>query len=315
MAQAQYMKSSARIAPSAYMALRKALACTTHFRDEQRRLVYTCLGADHFKVMSDIPFSGQHKAKSADEVVDRLIANEDEMKEVSIDMMLSLSQMSRFPDIERQLEPERSGLLAAARESVEELKKYIDPFIERLNRVQKIQEEREREEALRAHRRVFDQGLSDLQDRFLALQQELNPQQRGRDFENLVYDLFQLHDFRPKHSYSLEYEQIDGYFEFQGDGFIVECKWEQENSGVNIAHILTTKVKEKGRNTLGVLVTHAGLAKTTIERYSTASTFMSVTGHELYLVLDGRISLEEMLKEKRRHLYATGSCYFPYLDS
>lgn len=312
MAQSQYRNSSKKVDPGAYMALRKALAHTTHFRGAQRRLVYTCLGAENFRIMSDIPFGENYKAKNADEVVDRLIANEGKMRDTIIDLMVSLSQMDRFPDIEGQQEPERSELLADARESVEALKKHTVPFIERLKRLQNLQEEREQDEARQAHRRVFEQDLLELRERFTGLQNEPNHQKRGKDFEKLVYDLFRLHDFQPKQAYSLDYEQIDGYFEFHGDGFIVECKWEKDRSGVNTAHILDRKVKQKGRNTLGVLVTHAGLAQTTIECYSTSSTFMSVTGHELYLVLDGRVGLEEMLSEKRRHLYATGSCYSPY---
>ena len=43
--------------------------------------------------------------------------------------------------------------------------------------------------------------------------------------------------------------------------------------------------------------------------YSTGSPFVVFNGDDIYLVLDGSIRLEDLLRAKKRHVNDTGDCH------
>lgn len=251
----------------------------------------------------------------ADEIVARLVSQEDRYQKVSIQLMLEISNMETFPDIEALEEPNRTERLSEARSSVEALRKITKRFS--IN-----QDEQERARIARETRRIqekilqqFSDDLSDLHQKFLSMHTGKNPQQRGRDFERLLFDLFHLFDMEPRLAYSLKTEQIDGAFSFDTDDYLLEAKWLNDPVSRGELDIFASKVSRKGKNALGLFIAVQGFSGPALEIYSISTPFIVMDGADLYLVLEGRIRLDDLLKAKRRFANETGSCYLKASDA
>jgi len=77
---------------------------------------------------------------------------------------------------------------------------------------------------------------------------DLDPQQRGRDFEAVLNELFQLdgillrESFRRQGQHGETLEQIDGAVEIAGHLYLVEAKWHKEPIGVQNVQVLISRL-------------------------------------------------------------------------
>src|SRR5262249_6467944 len=135
---------------------------------------------------------------------------------------------------------------------------------------------------------------------------------RGRHFESVLHRMFEIHDMEPRLSYSVDYEQIDGSINFDTDDYLLEAKWWKGAVDRNEADVFAAKICRKGRNTLGMCISVNGFTEGFRNAHHASGTpFITADGDDLFHVLDGRVSLSELLRRKRRHLNDTGSCWFP----
>jgi len=70
-------------------------------------------------------------------------------------------------------------------------------------------------------------------------------------------------------------------------------------------------VERKGKNTLGIFISVSGFSRGAIDAYREKTPFIAIDGDDIFLVLDLRVQLDELLKRKKRHASDTGSCSFP----
>jgi len=139
-----------------------------------------------------------------------------------------------------------------------------------------------------------------------------NPQQRGRDLEKVMRDVFELFDLDPKASFSLRGEQIDGAFTLDGTDYIFEAKWEKELIDRDDLDVLAQKVSRRLDNTLGLFLSMSSFQPTAVELHSNnRSTIYLMEGPDLAAVLEERIDFVEMLRRKRRHAAETGNVFLP----
>ncbi|MBX4170316.1 restriction endonuclease [Rhodococcus sp. DMU2021] len=132
--------------------------------------------------------------------------------------------------------------------------------------------------------------------------------ERGRKFEVVLNGLFAIYDMEPKLAYSLENEQIDGAVTFDTDDYIVEAKWTKDPIGRDQLDIFDKKVQRKGKNALGIYISLNGFTRPALDQYKEGTSFLAVEGQELYYVLEDRVRLEHLLRNKKRHANETGSC-------
>lgn len=303
------MRTMKRISTGAYQALRDALPVVTWYKRPFESLLRTAL-RDYPEMLGSLDFSDT-KRNVADELVRRLVAQEDRYLNATIQLMLELAAMNRFPDMERLTEPDRSNRLAEARKAVAALQEITREFAGHQEERARLQAEREAGAARVAALRQFSDEIRGLQERFHSLSQSDDPQQRGRDFERLLSDLFRLFDMEPRTAYSTATEQIDGSLSFGTDDYLLEAKWLKDPVSREAADAFAAKVQRKGKNALGIFVAVNGFSQPALDTYKESTPFITLDGTDLYLVLDARLRLDDLLKAKKRHANETGSCFLP----
>ncbi|WP_405591500.1 restriction endonuclease [Streptomyces sp. NBC_01092] len=298
---------SQRIHPAAYGALSHALAAIYWYKRDlatfiRRRVI------DYPELLVGIDFD-DYKARFADEFVDRLMEHEEEYRDLTLDLMLEVSQLEEFPGLRRAQDTLK--LTALARDAVAALKRWTKEHQGIIQEREDLEDELAARRAAIQEQRGFAGKLEGLKDQFLELGQMADRQKAGRLFEPFLAGLFALFDLDPRLSYVLESEQIDGALTFDTDDYIVEAKWYKGAVEVEDFDKFDAKVRRKGKNALGLFVSVNGFSAGALREYGKRTSFITLDGGDLYCVLEGRIALDDLLGQKKRHANQTGSCYFP----
>lgn len=301
-----------RINTEAYQSLRDALASVAWFKKELGRLLRTSL-RENPELLAGLDFSkdGPSKRENADVLVDRLMDGESRYQGVTLRLMMELAAMERFPDIERLPEPDKGLRLGEARAAVARLRAATKPLADRIAEQERLAKERERNREADAALRKFADDVADLKTRFLDLSAMTDARRRGYAFEPFLADLFKIFDMEPRLAYSTEIEQIDGSLTFDTDDYIVEAKWTADTVSREKADAFAAKVRRKGKNALGLMVSINGFSGPALKAYAEETPFLTMDGGDLFLVLDGRLRLDDLLRAKKRHANETGSCHLP----
>ncbi|RMB58710.1 hypothetical protein [Tessaracoccus antarcticus] len=296
-----------KIRADGYEALREALATTTWYRNEFKRLVHTLL-REHPELLTPLNFD-QTKREVSDDLVLLLMRHERKYQDVTLGLMVELSSKSKFSDIERLEEPQRGELLATAHDSVAHLRDLVGTYDAMLQKQENVQEQIQQHRSAAQKGQLHSDALADLRARFLELQSNTSaPQARGLAFEQFLYDLFRLFDLEPRLAYKLESEQIDGSLRLHTDDYIVEAKWTKQPSGRPDGDLFAAKVRTKGKNALGLFVSVNGFTQDFITRFREGTPFLTMDGSDIFLILEGRIRLTDALLAKKRWANETGSC-------
>lgn len=299
-----------KISAKAYQALREAIAAIIWNKRPFETYLRTAL-RDSPDLLAGLPF-GEPKRDVADRLVDRLMTDEARYQDVTLTLMIEIASMTAFPNIELIKDSEDRALrLQNARIAVAHLKDLTKDYAGDISAREHVIAEREARRAQNEAQQTFADEVEQLRKRFLTLQEEPNHQRRGKALEPLLTDLFLLFDMEPRLSYDLDLEQIDGSLSFDTDDYIVEARWRAEASSRADADVFAAKVRRKGKNALGLFVAISGFSSDALSQYAEATPFMVMDGSDLYLVLDQRIRLDDLLKLKKRHANETGGCYLP----
>ncbi|MGW2031656.1 restriction endonuclease [Streptomyces sp. NPDC001811] len=298
------------INPSAYNALADALAVIHWNKRPFERYVRAML-QHHSELLALLNFS-ETKRETAGALVDRLRANETRYMDLTLALMLDISEMETFSNLEQQVD--RRELVAKAEAAVRELRHWVGKQQELIKEHEEhattLAKEAENAEASRK----FSEAHCELRQRFLTLHAASDPHARGTQFEGFINDLFALYDLEPRASYSLEHEQVDGAFSFDTDHYVLEAKWWKERIGRPLLDIFKSNIERKAKNTLGFYISMSGFTSDALAVYSFSTPFITMDGADFVAVLEERIRLDELIHHKKRHASETGHCYFPVRD-
>ena len=296
-----------RLDPLAYNALAHALAVVYWYKNPLARFLRAAL-RDVPEILARLDLNAP-KRETAGQLVELLMANEAQYQEVTIALMLSVAKMETFPDLAKHEDADR--LIAIAQAAVADVRRWT----ERHQEIRDAHEEYARGIATEAEaakrNRSFSEALGALRGQFLALGGMSDAHARGRALEGFLNELFRLFDLDPRAAYSLEHEQIDGAFSFETDDYVLESKWWKKAMGREHADIFAAKVRRKGKNALGLYVAINGFTSDAVAAYNDSTPFITMDGMDLMAVLDERVSLDDLLRRKKRHMNETGSCYYP----
>jgi hypothetical protein len=159
------------------------------------------------------------------------------------------------------------------------------------------------------------QTLLSMHTKFIDLFSGTNSQKRGYQFEGFLNDFFSHHGLNPKSSFRMLGEQIDGSFEWQGSTFIVEARW--RTLPANTADMLVLRGKaEKSDWTRGLFISINGFSDITNQTLAIGrkANLIAMSGQDLILILENRLTLFDALSAKLRHTGETAEAYVALSD-
>lgn len=296
-----------RLSTEAYAALREALSVVTWNKRPFESMVRTLL-RDAPELLGGLNFD-EPKRIVVDHLVDRLVDQEDRWQPVALRLMVEVGEMTQFPNLESQSDSEFQ--VARAKAAVAGLKALTGSFVAESERDAEQAAQREADAARAERNRLFASELDGLRGQFLAMQDALDPHQRGLDFEKLLRTVFVLFDMEPRTAYVLEREQIDGSLTFDTDDYVLEAKWWTKPVGRSEGDVFAAKVRRKAKNALGLFVSVSGFTTDFKDEYAHSTPFITMDGGDIYAVLDRLVRLDDLLQAKRRYANETGSCFMP----
>jgi hypothetical protein len=143
--------------------------------------------------------------------------------------------------------------------------------------------------------------------------QGMPPHERGFAFERFLRDLFYFVGLAPRESFRLYGEQIDGSFAIGAETYLVEAKWHRLPIGQAPLLVFKGKVESKAVWSRGLFMSSSGFTSEGIEAFSRgrATNIIGMSGQDLFLILDDRISLTDAILKKARGAAETGRFYVP----
>lgn len=156
--------------------------------------------------------------------------------------------------------------------------------------------------------------MAELRESFAVLVQSRDdPQGRGYSLEDLLAELFELHELTYRRPYRTLTEQIDGHFEFKGFDYLVEARWRVSPPTESDLGAFKTKVDKKLTSTRGLFVSVVGFRQEVVLEFTrgTTSSIVLMDGQDLSLILEGHVSLTDALDTKVQKAAQEGIIYFP----
>ncbi len=138
----------------------------------------------------------------------------------------------------------------------------------------------------------------------------MTPQARGRLFETFLKELFNRQAINMGDPFRLEGEQIDGFFKFEGENYIVEAKWQDPSTSTSDLYVFAHKVDGKmhGR---GLFISVNGFSNESLRAIVHGKHIQTLLmdGEDLSHVLEERTTLEALLDYKIRAAQTRGEVY------
>lgn len=158
---------------------------------------------------------------------------------------------------------------------------------------------------------AFDKPkLNELREKLLALS-SLPPQQRGYAFEAFLKQLFNAYGLEAHDPFRLRGEQIDGSFQLASETYLVEAKWQGQQTGVADLHIFHGKIEQKAAWTRGLFISNSGFTSEGLTAFGRGKRVIIMDGSDLYETLHRELPLNKVLDQKVRRAAETG---FPFVS-
>ncbi|RKH73183.1 hypothetical protein [Corallococcus aberystwythensis] len=171
----------------------------------------------------------------------------------------------------------------------------------------------------RAKRRAqFERTRGALLTRFEELATSGFAQTRGYALQDLLNELLALHQVPAAKSFTRSEggEQIDGAFELDGWYYLVECRWRRKPADGRDLDGLLGQVARSGRQTMGLFLSMNGWSPNVVPllKQNPNKSILLTDGVDLYAVLSGGISFQDLLRAKRKRLNLAAEPFYPYRE-
>ncbi|NOY88803.1 MAG: hypothetical protein GXO93_05365 [FCB group bacterium] len=153
-----------------------------------------------------------------------------------------------------------------------------------------------------------EQALMVIKTTFYELAKMEDRQAAGRYLEEVLNELFELSGLKPREPFRIVGEQIDGSFELDNEIYLVEAKWEKEPLSEQPLMVFREKIQGKSNITRGVFIALNRCTDVAMDAITRGKqpNFFIIDGYDLVNVLEGRMSLHELLRAKIRCLAEEG---------
>lgn len=252
----------------------------------------------------------QRKREISDAVINKLASDQTKYFNVISSFIEELCNFEDFSHLNS--EEDAAQKVQSAKNAVGALRKNASNYLQLLMEKKHSKQRIENTTRKVAEINTFNKKLEELKNEFFGFY-SLAPQHKGFALEKFLISLFQLFDLDPKASFRIQGEQIDGAFSFDGTDYLLEAKWEQNPLAASSIYEFIGKVTGKLDNTLAFVVSMSGYGEDCIAQIDKQSrkVCLLADGADIIAVLDGRISLEELITRKKRYAVQTGKSYLP----
>ena len=218
-------------------------------------------------------------------------------------MLQSLTQWSRFDPY--YFENLKKLNRAAAEKSLEHLRQLAEI------RDAKIKQEREQRTAAEEARQQPQVTLLHVRQRYLDLHSnKVDHQRRGYALEEVLLELARLSALEVTKPFKVRGEQIDGALKFDGEHYLLEAKWQEKEAANEPVYQFAGKVQGKmyGR---GIFISIQGFSENVIESLVVGNAIRTifVDGEDLVVVVEGLITIKEMIDRKVKAAQTRGEIY------
>lgn len=159
-------------------------------------------------------------------------------------------------------------------------------------------------------------SLNELNNNFHELTAMGNSQSRGFAFERFLNELFDCFNLEPRSSFKIVGEQIDGSFICDGNTYLVEAKWQESLIGNSELLTFFGKVEGKTKWTRGAFISLNGFSKDGLEAFARgrSTNMIGMDGQDLHFILQGEITLPEVIRLKARKAAEEGTFFKPVFE-
>lgn len=283
-------------------------ACLSAFN---RKTVLTTFLRQH-NIPQNYPdcHTDETKRQYLDKLFCHLISLKDnEGHAIILEIAHSLSSKTSFPDLENW--EDSSTRLDKARCSINRLKREVSKIDQQVidEKEKKERHERARNDKERIQRESH--SLQKLYDRLNSLSKRIGEQKAGYDFEEWFYDLAIFSEILARRSYrDPDGRQIDGSLTIDGTTFLIETKFSSNPSGSEDIDIFSGKVENKIDNTMGIMIAISGYNENAKKNASKKRIILLLDHSHIYnLILNGLMSLTEVIQRAYRHAGQTGDSF------
>jgi hypothetical protein len=235
-------------------------------------------------------YAEESKYKIARHILSELDGMDNEGYQIQRRIVTELAKLRKVPD---DNVPDREAALNALRWLKELAINHkmiaLKTDVDQRNRAE---EARQRQAALMARADKMEQLRKSYIDIASATD---DPQSRGYSLEDLLSELFAVHEITYRPPYKTVTEQIDGSFSFKGFDYLVEARWRKGPPTEADLAALKTKVDKKITSTRGLFLSIAGFRPEVVLEFTrgVTSNMVLMDGVDLSLILEGRVSLTD----------------------
>lgn len=175
----------------------------------------------------------------------------------------------------------------------------------------KIKADRERRIAQEATRQQPTASLAALRADYLdLLANKTSRPQRGYALERILAELARIAGLETTEAFRVNGEQVDGAVKFEGEHYLIEAKWQEKSASNEPVYQFAGKVAGKlyGR---GLFISVNGFSSEVIRSLVIGKEIQTlfVDGEDLILVLEGHLTLREMIDRKVKAAQTRGLIY------
>lgn len=261
--------------------------------------------------ISESFLSSWDETESKRELLDRMfvaLQKTEKGNNLILQMAKNLSEQNTFPDL-RNWEDSDQKIQSASR-AIQELKFYlreqnakIKCEEDRINAKKRAQKERDD-----IQRTLIDKTR--LQQELDLMHTKIGTQKGGYEFEEWFYKMLDYCEIINRKPYKIDGRQIDGSLTLDGTTYLVELKFQKEQSSVSDIDSLKAKINKMADNTMGIMASISVYSSVAISDASgSKSTTLLMDASHLYLFLSGSMCFEDVISRIRRHASQTGEAY------
>jgi hypothetical protein len=298
------MNKDKKISPQAIMALKEALSVIFWRKEDLQDFIK--LSINNNQILATIYWDGT-KRGAVKELIERMTNRLDIFQNDLMNLLVAVTDFNDFSNLKHW---DQDGTKTkTAIEAINKLRTHTKGHFQLTKEEEDGRQRKMAAEKVIIANKSLNDELSTLRDRFNLMATTSDLQKRGYQLEKFLYDLLLLYELDPKGSFKNYGEQIDGAFSFQGTDYLLEAKWKHQVDRGELASFCY-KVETKFKTAVGLLVTINGVTGEAITPDFKSIIIMDAL--DLMAILDGRISLPDLLFKKRRRASETGKIYLSY---